>query len=173
MANDNMRPQDIAVLLKIVSYKGKKWMNKDLAGDLYLSTAEISNSLKRSIFSGLIDEEKKKIRKQAFIEFLIYGVPHVFPPKQGGITRGMLTAYSHPFLKERFVGSQLYVWPDADSEEKGFSVQPLYPGAVKGAKKDNSLYLLLALTDVLRMGKAREKKIAISELKRLINEPSD
>ena len=60
MANDSMRPQDIAALLKIITYKGKKWLNKDLAGDLFLSTAEISNSLNRSMIAGLIDEEKKK-----------------------------------------------------------------------------------------------------------------
>jgi len=167
-----MRPQDIAALLKIITYKGKKWLNKDLAGDLFLSTAEISNSLNRSMIAGLIDEEKKKVRKLALVEFLVYGLAYVFPQKPGGASRGMPTAHSHPFFSKFLVSDYLYVWPDADSDEKGYSVQPLYPAAVKAAKKDDDLYLLLALADVLRIGKTREKKIASSELKRLINESS-
>lgn len=172
MIHYSMRPQDIAILLKIICYKKKKWMNKNLADDLYLSTAEVSNSLNRNVIAGLIDEEKNKVRSQALIEFLVYGLPYVFPQKPAGITRGMPTAHSHPFLREQFISDQLYVWPDADSEEKGFSVQPLYPGTVKAAKKDKDFYLLLALTDVLRLGKTREKKIAFSELKRIVNESS-
>jgi hypothetical protein len=156
----------------IINYKGNKWMNKALADDLFLSPAELSNSLNRSMIAGLIDEDKKKVRKLALFEFLVYGLPYVFPQQPGGMSRGMPTAHSHPFFKKILLSDQVYVWPDAESDEKGSSVQPLYPGAVKAAKKNKDLYLLLALADVLRTGKTREKKIAAAELKRLINEPS-
>lgn len=163
-----MRPQDIVVLLKIICYGSKSWYHKDLANDLFLSPAEVSNSLERSAVSGLLDPEKKKVRTQGLLEFLIYGIRYVFPQQPGNISRGLPTAHSHPFMKSNFFGEQVYVWPDADSDDKGLSIAPLYQGVVRASKKDDQLYLMLALIDVLRVGKTREKKIAIEELEKLI-----
>lgn len=163
-----MRPQDIVVLLKIVSYGKGSWYSKDLARDLFLSTAEISNSLQRSIASGLIDSKKKTVKVQSLLEFLKYGIPYVFPEKPMSISRGLPTAHSHPFMKKQFASEQLYVWPDAGSNERGLSVQPLYSGAVDASKSDERLYLMLALVDVLRMGRPREKKVAYAELEKLM-----
>ena len=165
-----MRPQDIVVLLKILCYGSKSWYSKDLAKDLFLSSAEISHSLQRNANSGLIDTEKKKVRVQALIEFLIYGIQYVFPQRPSSISRGIPTAHSHPFMKKHFSSDQQYVWPDAESDEKGLSVQPLYPGIVHAVKQDEKLYLMLALVDVLRLGKTREKDVAIAELEKLLNQ---
>ena len=120
--------------------------------------------------SGLIDVEKKKVRGQALLDFLISGIQYVFPQRPGNIARGIPTAHSHPFMQKQFISDQQYVWPDAESDQKGLSVQPLYPGIVNAVKKDEQLYLMLALVDVLRLGKAREKKVAIAELKQLIDQ---
>ncbi len=165
-----MRPQDIVILLKILCYGNKSWYSKTLANDLNLSPAEISSSLNRSVNSGLLDSDKKKVRKQALFEFIIYGLQYVFPQRPGEIARGLPTAFSHPFMKRHFVSEQQYVWPDAASDEKGFSMQPLYAGVASAAKKDDKLYLMLALIDVLRSGKTRERKLAITELEKLINQ---
>ena len=162
-----MRPQDIVILLKIICYGSKKWYSKDLATDLALSPSEVSNSLQRNAVAGLLDTEKKKVRMQALLEFLIYGIQYVFPQKPGSLVRGIPTAHSHPFMKKYFTSDQQYVWPDPESDEKGYAIPALYPGAVKAVKKDDKLYLMLAIVDVLRLGKTREKKIAIEELKKL------
>ncbi len=164
-----MRPQDIVILLKILCYGSENWYNKDLANELFLSGAEVSNALQRSALSGLIDSDRKRVRVQTVHEFLIYGLPYVFPEQPGSITRGIPTAHSHPFMKEKFISEQQYVWADGESDERGLSVRPLYAGAVNAAKKDQKLYLMLALVDVLRMGRAREKKIAIVGLEKLMN----
>ncbi len=165
-----MRPQDIVILLKILCYHSRKWYHKDLANDLSLSTAEISNSLQRCALSGLLDIDKKKVRVQSLLEFLMYGIQYVFPQRPGNISRGIPTAHSHPFMKALFNSDQIYVWPDAKSDDKGLSVQPLYPAVVSAVKKDEQLYLLLALVDVLRMGKTREKEAAIIKLKELFEQ---
>ena len=165
-----MRPQDIVVLLKIVCYGSRSWYNKDLANDLSLSTSEISNSLQRCALCGLIDTDKKKVRAQSLLEFLIYGIQYVFPQRPANVSRGIPTAHSHPFMKSLISSEQTYVWPDAKSDDKGLSVQPLYPGVVSAVKKDEQLYLMLALVDVLRMGKAREKETAITKLKELFEQ---
>lgn len=170
---DFMRPQEVAILLKILCYGSRNWYMKDLADDLFLSKSEISKSLERISIAGLIDHEKKKVRVQALLEFLIYGIQYVFPEKPSNISRGMPTAHSHPFMRAQFISTQQYVWPDSDSNERGLSVHPLYSGAVSASKKDPKLYLMLALVDVLRMGRTRERKVAITELEKLMNnEPS-
>ncbi|MES2701959.1 MAG: hypothetical protein V4649_04925 [Bacteroidota bacterium] len=163
-----MRPQDLVVLLKILCYKGKNWLSKGLAADLSLSTAEISNALNRCVTSGLIDAEKKNVRTQALLEFIMYGLRYVFPQQPGATSRGIPTAHAHPYMEARIISDQKYVWPDADSDERGLSVQPLYPGVVEAVKKDDELYLLLALVDVLRVGRAREKDAAIIKLKEVL-----
>ena len=165
-----MRPQDIVLLLKILCYGSQIWYNKDLANDLSLSTAEVSNSLQRCVLSGLIDTDKKKVRAQSLLEFLIYGLQYVFPQRPNNISRGIPTAHSHPFMKGLISSEQTYVWPDAESDDKGLSVQPLYPGVITAVKKDEKLYLMLALADVLRMGKAREKETAIAKLNELFEQ---
>ncbi|RYZ27694.1 MAG: hypothetical protein EOP49_42100 [Sphingobacteriales bacterium] len=172
MTTHSMRPQDIVVLLKIISLNGETWMNKELAAALFLSPAEISNSLHRSTISGLLDADRCRVRLQSLIEFLNYGLPYVFPQMPGGMAKGMPTGHSHDYLKDKIITSETLVWPDAENNHRGFSVQPLYPGAVRAAKSDARLYLYLALTDVLRMGKVREKALALEKLKEEFYEPS-
>jgi hypothetical protein len=54
-----MRPQDIAILLKIIATGNTIWQNKDLSAALSLSASEISESLHRSQIASLIDEKKR------------------------------------------------------------------------------------------------------------------
>jgi hypothetical protein len=44
---------------------------------------------------------------------------------------------------------------------RGHSIIPLYPSVPEAALKDEKLHELLALTDALRVGRAREKEIAV------------
>lgn len=48
---------------------------------------------------------------------------------------------------------------------------PLYPSVTKAVQNDPKLHELIALVDALRVGRAREKEIAIKELKaRILND---
>lgn len=166
-----MRPQDIVVLLKIV-ISGDFWMNKTLAQDLFLSPAEVSYSLQRSSLAGLIDTSKKKVLRNALLEFIQYGLPRVFPAIKGAIAIGMPTAYSSPVISNYLMtnqDSEKVVWPYPDGEARGESINPLYPNAVKAALRDERLYELLALVDVMRLGRLREKEIALDLLKQKLN----
>ncbi len=86
----------------------------------------------------------------------------------GGIVRGMLTAHSAPAFKDSFKqnSQDAYVWPDSNSEDKGFSIDPLYISAPAASLKDPNLYNLLACVDVLRIGRTRERNIAIELFKK-------
>lgn len=157
------------MLLKIISKAEQPWHNKDLAAELFISPSEISESLYRSSVSGLIDGgNKKKVFRQSLMEFLQYGFHYVFPAEPGSLTKGLYTGHSHPFMKAQFPGEENYVWPDPRGEGLGIKIDPLYKNQVKAAQSDPALYLMLALTDVLRMGRVREIKVAVDELKKMI-----
>ena len=74
-----MRPQDVVVLLKMITIPRKDWQFKDLARELSISPAEISDSLNRSYLAGLVDETKRRVNRLSLLEFIQYGLHYVFP----------------------------------------------------------------------------------------------
>lgn len=163
-AHKGMRPQDVAVLLKIVALGNDDWRGIDLAHALRLSPAEVSNSLKRSAMAGLVDGTKRRVARAALLEFLKHGLPYVFPVQPGGVVRGVPTAHAAPPLRAKFLTDEAYVWPYAKGEQKGQAIAPLYPGAAAAALDDPALHELLALADALRTGRTRERAEAEKEL---------
>ena len=167
-----MRPQDIAILLKIVALGNPAWQLKPLSKLLSISISEISESLNRSRIAGLIDHHKKEPVRGALWEFIEHGVRYVFPLEPGPITRGILTAHSHAFMKQWIKSDQNYVWPAFHGKFMGQAIEPFYPRQTDAIIDDPKFYKMLALVDVLRAGRVREVEIAKEELNRMINEPS-
>lgn len=160
-----MRPQDIVILLKIITMHSENWQLKDLANSLYISNSEVSESLERSLYAGLIDFEKRNIQRENLLDFLFHGMKYVFPAQPGILTRGVPTAHSHPFMQAFISSGQAYVWPSSSGSVLGQAIEPFYANQVKAVQEDEELYRLLALLDVIRVGKLREKAIAEKELK--------
>ena len=165
--HNGMRPHDIAVLLKIIALGDQPWKNKDLAASLYLSPSEISESISRSEFAGLISSNRRKVFQIAVESFLKNGLKYVFPVKPGSLIKGTPTAHSAPIMSQYFSSEEAYVWPDISGKKRGMYIEPLYPGAVAAAKEDTTLYELLAICDVFRVGKVREIKKAEELMKEL------
>jgi len=168
-AHNGMRPQDVVVLLKIISLDGN-WLNKDLSESLYISPSEISESLNRSMIARLIAPDKRTVFKNALIKFIEYGLAFVFPAEPGALVRGIPTAHSAPFLLKRHIaGDEIYVWPSPSGTIKGQAIMPLYPNQVFAALADEKLYKMLALIDSIRVGKVREREKAIELLGQYFN----
>lgn len=163
-----MRPQDIVVLLKILTIPEPNWQYRDLSSSLLISISEISESLHRSHIAGLIDESKRKAHRQSLMEFIRYGLPYVFPEIPGTSVTGIPTAHSYPFYSRQFKSDMSYVWPDDEGDIRGLSIQPLYKSVVKAVKQDELLYKLLASIDIIRVGRTRELRVAIEELQKNI-----
>ena len=161
-----MRPQDIAILLKILSLDGKVWQLSGLSHALFISLSEISESLNRSKIAGLIDYNKKQINRLNLLEFLEHGIKYVFPQEPGAMVRGLPTAHSHPFMKQMFASEIAYVWPERNGDTLGLMLEPLYAKQVEAVKEDELFYKLLAIVDVIRVGKIREVNYALEELKK-------
>ena len=160
-----MRPHDIVVLLKI-AVKGKEnWYMKDLAYELKISASEVSESINRSVIAGLIAQDKKRLMTLALLDFLEYGLKYVYPQQPGALVRGLPTAHSAPPLNHDIVSEEPYVWPYAEGKVRGQAIEPLHPNVPQACLLDTKFYELMALCDALRVGKAREKNIAMQELK--------
>lgn len=165
-----MRPQDIAILLKIAALGDASWLSKDLAKSLIISPSEVSESLRRSHFAGLIDSTKKIVRRQSLLDFLRYGLRYVFPVQPGAVVRGIPTAHAAQPLAEIIQSSEPLVWPHPSGILRGQSIEPLYPNAPDAAIADPGFHELLALADTLRIGRAREREAAFLALQdRLLN----
>ncbi len=160
-----MKPQDIVVLLKIIALGNDNWQQIPLAQSLRMSQSEVSQSVARSKYAGLLDHSGKRVMRLALMDFLQYGIAVVFPVKPGSVVRGLPTAHSAAPLNEVISSGEHYVWPFATGQVRGQAIVPLYKSAPQAALEDQNLYALLALTDALRAGKAREKNLAIEELK--------
>ena len=161
-----MKPQDLVILLKIIILGNKSWRITDLAASLYLSQSEVSKSLARMVYSGLIDEGKKEPSRGALFDLIATSVQFIFPIKPGQVLKGIPTGHSCAPLKSKIVSSQDYVWAHAEGQMRGESIEPLYKNLPKAAIKDEALYELLSLIDTMRVGKAREKKIALVEIRK-------
>jgi hypothetical protein len=159
-------PQDIVILLKITTYGDRDWNQSSLAEELHISQSEVSKSLMRSKYAALLNYTGKKVMRSALMEFLQYGIKYVFPQQPGAIVRGIPTAHSAPSLQDDFQSEEHFVWPSATGTVRGQSIQPLYPSVVQAVKHDENLYALLTLIDAIRVGRAREKEMAIGKLKK-------
>ena len=163
--NYQLKSQDILLLLKLVSQNDPNWNQKPMAEALGMSQSEVSESVARSKYAGLLDSKGKVVMKMALLELLKYGVKYVFPQKPGPVVKGLPTAHSASPLKEQILSTEDYVWPYPKGSVRGHSINPLYPSVPEAALKDDKFYQLLALVDALRIGRARERELAIIELK--------
>lgn len=170
MANklSGIKPQDILVLMKIVVLGEESWRIADLSQQLSVSSSEVCMALERSREVGLLDSSKRVVLKAPTLEFLKHGLKYVFPARPGPVCRGVPTAHSAAPLSNTIVAedSDQFVWPHAEGEVRGQAIEPLYPSVPQAALRDPLLHELLALVDALRVGRAREQKLAAAELER-------
>ena len=186
----NLSPQDVVVVLKILSAGPRNWTYAQLGEELAMSASQVFRSVGRAEAVHLLDPgflspsppPPWSNRGQHALpsgpnrgnlkEFLIHGVKYAFPVRRGGMVRGIPTAHAAPPLKQQIAesGDPPPVWPDVSGSTRGLEFSPLYKNVPAAARRDAKLYELLALVDALRDGRAREREIAIRELTTRIDE---
>lgn len=162
-----MSPLDVVVLAKLCLLKGPA-TQATLAKDLALSQSEISKSMARLNYAGLLFGSGQQVMRQGFFDFLKYGIRYAFPQQPGPVVVGVPTAHSTAPLSDQILSDEPYVWPSAFGKVRGHGIAPLYPKAVDAALNDPELYAVLALIDALRVGRARERNLAAEELMKKI-----
>jgi len=166
-----LKPQDLLVCLELATREEPRWTYAELAEATGLSPSEANGAVDRALQAGLLSPAveargKPLVVRAALLDFLSHGVRHAFFAAPGRIVRGMPTAHGAPPLDALVQSGDepLLVWPDPRGEHRGQSVEPLYPSVPEAARKNPRLYELLALTDALRCGRSRERKLAAGAL---------
>src|SRR6056297_2981259 len=151
-----LKPQDILVMLKLISIKEAQWTYNQLAVKLGMSPSEVHAAVKRAlrVHLAIAIGDGIQANRSALEEFLIHGIKYVFVPERGEMTRGMPTIYIVAPLDTLTFSSDepLPVWPDPLGEIRGMAFSPLYKSIPNAARKDQELYSLLALVDAIRGG---------------------
>ena len=103
-------------------------------------------------------------------EFALHGAKYAFPAVKLPLVAGVPTSHSAPAFAGVFApGSTDFVWPHPNGTVRGVGIEPLHPAVPFAAMQDAKLYELLALFDALRVGKARERGMALERLQVLID----
>jgi hypothetical protein len=166
-----LKPQDIYIALKLVTLGNSPWTYVQLANELHMSASEINAGVKRCIRARLLSPPAKRGANpkpiiMALEEFLVHGIKYAFPPDRGELTFGVPTGHAGPHsMGETWQAEEIPpVWPHPKGKTKGYAFSPLYPSAAQAALDDPWLHEVLALVDVLRDDRAREKNQAARSL---------
>lgn len=159
-----LKPQDLAIALKLVALEGQWLPYAVLAEAMRMSRFEAHAAVQRLTAARLVvvvDGQPGPVMA-ALRGFVIYGAPYAYPAVRGEITIGFPTAYGVSPLKEMMVASNEAppVWPHPEGIARGPGLLPLYESLPLAAQQDAVLYELLALFDALRTGQARERELA-------------
>ena len=159
-----LKPQDLAVALKLL-VDDSQWVSyKHFAGEMYLSQFEAHAAVKRLEHARLIviDDRAPSVIRSALKSFLLYGAQYAFPAVFGNLANGMKTSYAaKPLSDEILAGTDpIPVWPMEGGKDRGVAILPLYAKLPLAAKENSGLYRVCASFDALRSGRARERALA-------------
>ena len=161
-----LKPQDVVVLFRLaVARSGWQSSHADLASASGISPGELTKSLQRSEQASLYDSSRSAVRRGELTEFVVHGIRYAFPVVRGAVGRGVPTSIAAHPLRDVYAGAgddplRTPVWPHPEGEALGYAVEPLYRTVPDVAPKIATFYALLALTDALREGRARERALA-------------
>lgn len=160
-----LKPIDLLVGLKILTSK-QDWTQMGIASALCISSSQVNAAIKQLIEGNLFSLRQGKPQPvyAALKEFILFGAPYCFPAKLAELTVGVPTAYAaKPLSDEISLGRDpIPVWPYAQGKSRGVALEPLHRNVPKALLQfpDSDLHEILVLLDALRIGRAREKKMA-------------
>ncbi len=161
-----LKPQDVITCLKLLTSAEQPLGYESLATELHVGLGSAHRSVQRLSDAGLV-KAGRKVNHSALLEFILHGIRYVYYVKPGELTRGMPTAHAAPPLAGMISpSSDIPVWPDPQGGVRGQAVTPLHKEAPNAARRDPKLYELLALVDAIRIGRARERKLAEDQLRK-------
>ena len=171
----------MSLQLTLPDYEPGDWTYSMLAQSLFVSDAEANAAVRRASDAGLLTRgggrrDKPRPVRRALLEFIEHGVRYAFYAVRGEPVRGTPTAHSAPPLVGKVAddGELPLVWPDAQGSMRGQGIEPLYPSVPDAVRGQPALHELLALVDAVRVGRARERALALKEFEeRLAGERSN
>ena len=165
-----IKGQDVVVLAALMEDGFDKLAYAELGRAVCLSASETHAAVKRLQRSALVDGERRPVKRNA-MEFLVHGLRYAFPMRPSGkLVRGTPTAYAAPVASGDFAATGLKpVWNGSSGGVCGQGYDPVYPTAPKAAEGNPSLYDRLAVFDMLRGGRIRERRFAEQKLREMMS----
>jgi hypothetical protein len=164
---DSLKRADILVLLKM-AVNGDSSV-RVLERELGLSKSTVALSIGRLREANLLKHDEAgrlRINRLAARDFLEHGARWIAPATVGDFELGFATAHSFESLARKLSGDpDPVVLPLPHGPVRGRAVSPLHPKAPAAARKDPDLLRLLAIVDALRIGRARDREVAVAELR--------
>lgn len=154
--------------MKLAVHEDEAASVRRLEDELGLSKSAVANSLHRLARLGLLRVEgrTRRVNKLRLRDCLEHAVRWIAPAEVGEFVLGLPTAHSAGALADKLRGDDdPVVMPLPEGPVRGRVVTPIHPLAPAAAAKDPKLYKLLAAVDALRMGRARDRKLAAEELR--------
>jgi len=164
-----LKGQDIVVFAALMGDRRSDESYADLGARTGISASEAHAAVRRLREAGLIGADRRVHRRNA-AEFLLHGLKYVFPIRvDGRMAKGLPTSYAAPVAKGAFaVSGNVPVWQTPSGEVHGLAIAPLYPTAPEAASRDCKLYDVLAVFDMLRGGRLRERQFAEHKIMKML-----
>lgn len=180
-----LKPLDIVIALCLGQVKPRSsheedklplYTVRDMAEFTGAAVGSVAASQNRLLALGLIAEvpdftstkptSMLSLNRRAIAEFLLYGVRYYSLAERHGVGIGSGTAWSCPVLRSPVLPPELpVVWENPQGSQRGELLRPLHAAVIPVSMKSPVLYRQFALIDALRIGQARETKIARDLLK--------
>lgn len=168
-----LKPQDTLLVIKYWALNQSEKANsvRSISEAIGISASEVSKGSKRLMASHLVVERSGRVfaEKGALVEWLSYGVRYAYPQESTGYGRGMATSWNCPVLDSE-VSAPIppLVWAVPAGEVEGAMIKPMHNSVPLAASRDELLYRVMSLVEVIRGGKPRELAIARDLLAGLI-----
>ena len=163
-----LKGQDILVLAVLIGTE-ETLPYLEIAEKAQISVSEAHAAVKRLQASSLLNTDRRIIRHNAE-EFLVHGLRYTFPLRTvSAWSVGMPTAYAAPVAEDAFaIVGHCPVWCGSEGTVSGVGIEPIYVSAPRAARRDQGLYDRLALIDMLRGGRVRERRYAEEKIKGML-----
>ena len=160
---------DLLVALKLAPSSESSPSVRELGAALGLSKSAVANAQRRLRDLGLLKEAKEggsRVNKLALRDCLEHAVRWIAPATVGDFELGLPTAHTADVLSSKLTGdADPVVMPLLHGPMRGRAITPLHRLAPQAAARDPKLHRLLALVDVFRVGRARDRQVAAIELR--------
>jgi DNA-binding Lrp family transcriptional regulator len=164
-----LRGQDIVIAAGLFALREATAAQSELSRALGIPRSRVSESVRRLADNGLYSRALGGLRFARFLDYLVNGLPWMFPARPGEVVRGIPTSHAGPVLNELIASSRPFVWPSEDGDALGRAVEPVHRHALNVARVLPEAYQLLSLADGIRVGRVREKRMAAEALEAMFH----
>lgn len=167
--DSKLLPVDLLVVMKLAAHAGEPSSIRLLEEELRLSKSAVANSLQRLRGVGLVKDgpsHDRRVNKLLLRDCLENAARWIAPASVWDFELGLPTAHATESFRRQLTGDEdPVVMPLPHGPVRGRAVTPLHALAPAAAARDPKLYRLLAIVDALRIGRARDRKLAVAELR--------